>query len=449
MEPAAPRIAIALLALVILASCNADDNGVPENSERQQDTRPSIPLLQGDDEIYSGDFAPTSSNDVIGPIPLRFLQYNTAVLIYGTGELSETKHAGAPYDGHGLIGPDGWAQGGTCYANVAIAWPNGSNAFCKGSRNAPSVYAYAFGQGTIGWRNNAGTGDCGPGTGLQCWDYQGSFHVSITRVSAKASVSASKSVVGPNTTVTFNIGISPATFGPDNLSMPVQVLRWYWKNDNSDTEISPGCSNSPVCWYTPTKSGTMYTEAVENGNPVTVTRRVQFTTCPPVGDSIVDNPDLRQKLLQELAASRPSAAGRRERAFNIYCFDNGACLAQLDPANVNPTPCHSDGSANPVLPDGATRVGNGHTHPSNDGEPYPTGTCTDRPPPAPFENGGGSDADWLSPGLTGAPEYIPSMGNNSDYLISRLDAGVDVNQRPNNPYMWKIRKNDPNACPRR
>ena len=422
-------MAVALIASTVIWSCVADD-GTTGPSARRTAARPIVAAVQGDEELFANSFRPANSNQVIGPFALPPLPYKTAVLIYATGLLQEQTHPGAPnYPLHAPFDAGGWSpNGSSCYANVAVGWPNGSSAFCAGQINPPAAYVYAQGQGTATWQNTWGNAACGPQASIPCWDYEGGFDVSITRLAAAASLRASKSVVALNTTVTFTVTISPSTFGPANLQMPLEVTRWYWVSDGSTTEVSPGCSNGVVCSYTPTQSGNMWVEAVENGKAAVKGRRVQVTPCPPVGDSIVDNPDLRKKLLGDLAASRPSSAGRREYAFNIYCFENG--------------------TSNPQLPAGATRTGNGHTHPSLDGEPYPPGTCAGRGLPTPFENGGGSSADWAAPGRTGVPEYIPAFGDNNDYLLSRLDANVGRDQWSNNRNMWKIKKSDPNACPR-
>ena len=163
--------------------------------------------------------------------------------------------------------------------------------------------------------------------------------------------------------------------------------------------------------------------------------------CGATGDPVLDSPEVREGLRSELSLSRPNpdGSGRAERRGYLYQRDDGSYF--LLPANdPNGTMCGFYFTALPVPPivQGATFVGDYHTHPSKHREIL-TGCQNQQPNEVRRANrkartGGGSDGDWEFADLRGKSHYIVDI----DQKVWRLDPNTLPDARKNNPNRWKF-----------
>lgn len=171
--------------------------------------------------------------------------------------------------------------------------------------------------------------------------------------------------------------------------------------------------------------------------------------CAPTGDPVLDDADIRQGLSDELFRSRPNpdGSGRTERRGYLYQEADGSYL--LVPANdPTGTMCGFTFEDLPVPPEieGATFIGDYHTHPNNHREIL-TG-CLGQPPGEVWranrkgDSGGGSDGDWEFANVRGKSHYVVDI----DGKVWRLDANTLPDARKNNPNRWKFSEGDTNGC---
>jgi hypothetical protein len=171
--------------------------------------------------------------------------------------------------------------------------------------------------------------------------------------------------------------------------------------------------------------------------------------CAPTGDPVLDDPDVRQGLSDELFRSRPNpdGTGRIEHRGYLYQESDGSYL--LVPANdPTGTMCGFTFEDLPIPPEieGATFVGDYHTHPNKHREVL-TG-CVGQPPGEIWRanrkanTGGGSDGDWDFANVRGKSHYIVDI----DGKVWRLDANTLPDARKNNPNRWTFVSGDINGC---
>ncbi len=183
------------------------------------------------------------------------------------------------------------------------------------------------------------------------------------------------------------------------------------------------------------------------GDYVAYDASFEFDTCASTGDSILDNPQVENSLLNSLALSGPDAAPgsgqKKERGGYIWRMPDGSIQAIeiTDTTFMSSTECTFTFKGLQVPEPGAVRVAIFHTHPSSNGEPiYQCG------PPykevvggkgvmgyaAPDLNGGGSDSDWAATDKAGIPGYVI----NKDGRVWKLTPGTPKSQRQFNSHRW-------------
>lgn len=162
--------------------------------------------------------------------------------------------------------------------------------------------------------------------------------------------------------------------------------------------------------------------------------------CPPTGDPVLDSPDVRKVMLDLLAASRPNPNGTGKKELGAYLYrDADETYDALPIDDPTATDCgFTIPGGSPALPPGAVPVGVFHTHPSTAGERLYG--CQDVKPgeikraSRSKTAGGGSPPDWEGATISGAPVYVLNLNRK----VARLDPGVAVSQRGNNPNQWKF-----------
>lgn len=127
--------------------------------------------------------------------------------------------------------------------------------------------------------------------GGPCHTYSGSFTVTVDREPASLTLTASKSLVKPNTPVAFTAAVTPSTVSGQ--SMPFKLISWNWQPD-SGTAVSacaaPSVTPNPaVCNYTPPFSGTMHIEAFVNGSAASADVRVDVRNPTLTLTAVPDN----------------------------------------------------------------------------------------------------------------------------------------------------------------
>lgn len=376
--------AISLLAA--LGSCAVEESQGPRTSgvRRLPGPMPISRLIVGGEELFHDTFSPTNSNVVIGPITMDTLHHNTLVLAQVSGMLTETTGFPGGYAGHGSVGPGGWVAG-FCYGNVSIQYPNGAGAFCNPWVPGPTAYLLAFGAGTVGWRQGWYSGLCGPGN-QPCWNYSGSFEITITRVAVDAELQASPRSVTTPQSITFTAQQTPSTAG--GVGIPFQVVGWWYEVDGDTTHISTACgggySNPTVCNYTPPTSGTMYAAVIANGVEVILQVHIDILSCL-TGDSFLDDSRVRRGIKMALDGSHLTdpAANRMERFGGLFRDATGRIIPWLFPEDAGDGPCWNDIPSSGTLGAVGTIIVTWHTHPFRDDGtdplPYVAG-CPTRPP---------------------------------------------------------------------
>lgn len=180
----------------------------------------------------------------------------------------------------------------------------------------------------------------------------------------------------------------------------------------------------------------------------------QLPPCPPSGDSILDDPTVRDSLRAGLAASNPDSTPgsgwRHEVGGVVWRHIDGTFLLQRiqDP---QATECVYHSQAAPPPNPGDIAVAIWHTHPSLTGEqvygcPGRSQAPGDGRPTAraaPTSNGGGSDADWNATN-DGFPDYVYAK----ERLLFRLDPGTPAAERSSNPHRWLLSTQPPGCASR-
>jgi hypothetical protein len=162
--------------------------------------------------------------------------------------------------------------------------------------------------------------------------------------------------------------------------------------------------------------------------------------CPPTNDPVLDDPAVRQQLLDQLARSRPNADGTGKKEYGGYVYQHDDGTYFLYPANdLTATDCgFTIPAGSPPVVAGAHYAGRfWHTHPSHEGDrlygcswakPGDIVRATRDP-----KYGGGSPQDWDSVNEVHTPGYIIDLDKN----VYRLDPDRPENQRGSNPNHWK------------
>lgn len=268
--------------------------------------------------------------------------------------------------------------------------------------------------------------------------------LSVERLDDDVTLTAVSSMGAKGRSVTFTA--IPAAPGGG-------VWSWAWTPDSTPGQTVACSSAVNPCVTNVYEAGKMdvtyYVSSV--GLARHATAHVTVVDCP-IGDSLADQPAIRQALISALAASNPdSAAGsgfRHEEGGNIWRLPNGRYTTTRF-ADASPTECHVQPDISPVPPVlGASRVSLFHTHPALTGEDVygcendPNGIALAQvpgdgkpvPTAAPNSNGGGSNADWQIAG-----EQFDTYVINKDRNVYKLSVDNQPNPFDSNPDKWHIR----------
>lgn len=284
------------------------------------------------------------------------------------------------------------------------------------------------------------------------YSYAGALSVTLEPVKAKVSVKASKYVVTPNQTVTFTASISPSAVGP--LPIPWSI-HWRWVPD-AGSQTTP-CGAAITCPLQVAASGTMFVDAVVNGEAQTASVHIRVINCL-TGNPLLDSLPILDGLklaMDSSGVSDSNPAARRERKIQIKC-DIYGCRAELLPLlPLPPLPdSPGDGPCKSTFPPAdSTVIGEGHVHPfrpfSGLLSQMPYGTwdslpdmCVHRDPQDPSDtlrHGSGfgpSQPDYNHVGGTGIPQWI--MDPDSIYMIPGIPGGTpaDDNARKAGKPSW-------------
>ena len=165
----------------------------------------------------------------------------------------------------------------------------------------------------------------------------------------------------------------------------------------------------------------------------TISFRVD-STCPPSGDALLDEKNVRDGIRDAMASSL--ANGGVERGGRVWKMVDGSYkyIAAIDPSA---TPCGF--SFTPVTPPAGAEYtspsGLFHTHPSytNDVVPaacgYPSGSYFDN-----GRNGGGSLKDW---GTANSAPFVPVYAYSKDGTMYMLVPHTQPSPNMKNPNTWK------------
>ncbi|MBX6332931.1 MAG: hypothetical protein IRY91_13875 [Gemmatimonadaceae bacterium] len=261
-----------------------------------------------------------------------------------------------------------------------------------------------------------------------------------------------------------------ATFQATTSTTPFTVTAWTWNgvaptNGHALTNLSACTAGSSSCMGEFYESGTLTCEAVMNGVTVLAFATVTVTPCAATGDSILDSPEVRKQMLDELAASNPSATPgtgvKKERAGLIFKRPDGSYYLKYIPDSTT-TECFSHLQYVPGDSVGDVAIVTFHTHPSNDGDPVygcPPDTLANgrvvrwaqrrndglRAPRANSSgNGGGSDQDWSVVRSSAIDGYTISKDGHV-YMLPHDTTQVPVGDEANNPNVWH-RKDKNSVC---
>ncbi len=170
--------------------------------------------------------------------------------------------------------------------------------------------------------------------------------------------------------------------------------------------------------------------------------------CPPVGDPIIESPEVRQGLINALTQSGREPSAKEIGGF-IFQRSDGTYFTEIvpDPAA---TSCANELPTQPgPRTDGAVAVGQFHTHPHTDGEEYKAGTSCQAAINAinsghkahayPLSRGGGgSPNDWAR-SQPDRPMYTVTYDDKAGkFRVHRLDHGTAESDRPKNKTKWRI-----------
>jgi hypothetical protein len=170
--------------------------------------------------------------------------------------------------------------------------------------------------------------------------------------------------------------------------------------------------------------------------------------CPPTGDPVLDEKEIRDSLLSYLAQSRPdlnSAVGKKEYGGYVYRRDDGTHFLTLENL-ATATDCGfvlPAGSPPSIL--GATYAGKTwHTHPSFDGDRLYGCRGTKpgdivkavRDP----KYGGGSPKDWAGADNSGSQFSVIGLDKKTplEKKLYRLDPGTPESAWGSNPNRWRF-----------
>jgi hypothetical protein len=218
--------------------------------------------------------------------------------------------------------------------------------------------------------------------------------VDITVTPPKLDLTASPTVINGPQSVTFTASVTPA---PPN---GWNVWSWTWKPDVGSGGIAPNGCNwwEKTCTRTISKQGWMKATATVGGYSLSDSVRVWLIPCPPIGDTIIDNPDIREELIAQQVASISEGlerggviarnnATQRDSLIHLPGLTRRACLVKW-PLQFAPVP-------------GYTIVVFWHTHWVPNGY-----NCTDdtiNPPYSWTAVRGMSRGDWHSPNVLNCP----------------------------------------------
>jgi hypothetical protein len=164
---------------------------------------------------------------------------------------------------------------------------------------------------------------------------------------------------------------------------------------------------------------------------------------------VLDSKDVRDSLDKAMqmadTAGAPGTGRRKEVGGIIWLGPDGHYYASVNP-DPNATECsYSIQTVPPPIP-GSQAVAKYHIHPHRPGEKvyqcrdanglpvYAQYVGDGKPVPLSVneDQGGGSNPDWGSVNSDGYPSYTYNMNRN----VFRLDAGVSLYLRQNNPNKW-------------
>ncbi len=392
---------------------------------------PSFTLGAGGQEAYT--LTATNSNDSI-KIVLDTFPHPTLIKVTQSGTESEywtaatnPNYAGqlkAVYDARG-----GW-YGGTCYAGVELWYGSTTVGFCNypGPSYAPPAEKWKIvqGAGQLWWNQrgfsvqSGGNEICGRVSGTPCYQYSGSFEITIERpeVEFKVSVTPSAKKQGTSTQAVFKAEMTPAQLG--GVAVPFKINSWIWVPDSGSSVIAclapPQGTNPATCGYTPASSGSMHCNALVNGEEQTKTAHFSVLPCL-TGDSLLDDARIRRALKAALDGSNPNGPPhqRVERFGGRFLRPDGTILDTVFQAPAGAGPCttgnwpNTSGIGTPLV--------TWHTHPfrprsSSDTLPRSTVVCPGNPNP------------YVPRRLAPGPSTCdPAIGGSCDFTVN---AGVPI-----------------------
>lgn len=244
------------------------------------------------------------------------------------------------------IPPQGGNQGlqtMNCYGVVTLWFQWTGTVYlgdCNGPGRTDAVLVHGVGSAQRGYPYPGSTPPaCGYYPYTPCYSYAGgSQTITITPVAADLQLTASTRAVTSGQVVSFVASVSPLRV--DNIDVPLQVQRWRWvATSGASTTV---CGTMKTCTYQPQVSGTMYVDALANGQAQTKSVQVYVFPCL-TGNGLLDDPDIRNGLRDAWAASgADSKPGnqRTERIGGLKC-EAGLCTPHLSPVGPKDNACKS------------------------------------------------------------------------------------------------------------
>jgi hypothetical protein len=400
------RLAFLLLSLPLL-SCLDGPFTAPANDMKP--TTSSEASLQA--PTLTGGLSPSASNAPVGPNSLGSYTYPTLAEVKVTGMLTRSysnypaiwgAYAGATVGPFDASGEFIWSMY-DCFGYVSVSFSSsGWVGFCDYGNYTPatstwSTMATVQGNGIVAWTQPyTGSSVCDGVGQPPCFEFTGSFDVSVTPVAANFVLRPSRHVVVQGDSVTFWARRSPS-------NVPFQIQGWTWTPDGG-TATSVSCDT--VCVTTPNTSGTMQVSAIVNGVPSTKSVHIRVL-CAPTGDPLLDSLpilDAMKDAWDQSGADDPDGNQRRERPFTVNCNADGECEHEVGSSPYN-APCSSQ-----MPPQTPGEVARGHTHPFI---PYGSPGQEDLPDPTCPQKQGPYDANrYAFPGPSGA-DYNHAAGPGS------------------------------------
>ena len=343
----------------------------------------------------------------------------------------------------GEWGPDGiGAQG--CTGNVYLAASiSGGFAFCYPPGTAKDFDVALLVKGTVGVGWNAGPSEwrppeCGGGI-APCYLFTDatSFTWSLEKIAATADVVPDRKIVQPGGQVTFTAFITPPQY--DGVSMPIEFPDyWYYKPDGGS--VVPVCVPGSVCIVTPPSTGTVSVVVFAQGDSLRFTGRVVVNPCPPVGDSLADDPEIRKQMFAEMDTARAGLPWK-ERGGHFSMTPAGPIHDYKSINDALNTDCHTDlDSPSTGYPVKAIW----HLHTVGVGDYWVTCDKVPALTEKLFEDYASIDPDaqryaLLAPDFPGLESWILSAGG----ILYKLDATHNTWQTATR---FKFNMNDPNHC---